>query len=41
MKSLVTARDADNAQKMDVFNQFPEKRKRRVRRLPSINREEK
>ena len=36
----ITARATDNAQKMDVLDQFPEKRKIRVRRLPSEQRRE-
>ena len=36
----ITARDTDNVKKMDVLNQFPEKRNRRVRRLPSEQRRE-
>ena len=31
----ITARDTDNAPKMDIVNQFPKKRNRRVRSLPS------
>jgi len=29
----ITARATDNAEKMDITNQLPEKRKKRVRRL--------